>query len=107
MSYSVKIVKKPQLLIRIRGEVLGGQGKKLREVLSDVLENTTGSAVVDLSAVTFFDSSGLGIFLHAWKTWQAKKRSLIFLVPDGFARSMFEETNLIRQFTCISSLKEL
>jgi anti-anti-sigma factor len=107
MNYMVKIIKKPVLQIRVRGEVLGQHGKKLRDALEAARALADDFAVLDLSGVTFVDSSGLGLFLHAWKEWQEYKCRLIFLVPEGFVRSTFEETNLIKQLDCIGSIKEL
>lgn len=108
MSYTVKIIKAPVLQIRVRGEVLGQQDTKLREAFATALTLTLDYAVIDLSGVHFIDSSGLGLLMHTWKCWHDRQRRLIFLVSEGsFLRSMFEETNLTRQFHCISSLKEL
>jgi anti-anti-sigma factor len=107
MNYKVRIVKAPLPIVRVRGEVMGEHGQKLSEALAEAFTLAAPDALIDLAGVTFIDSSGLGLLMHTWKTWESEKRRLIFLVPDGFVRSMFEETNLTRQFHCISSMKEL
>ena len=54
--------------------------------------------IVDLSAVTFVDSSGLGVIIGALRRTRAHGGDLILVCPDSEIRRSFELCHLDRVF---------
>ncbi|QJD30169.1 STAS domain-containing protein [Methylococcus geothermalis] len=79
---------------------------ELKDFMLKLLEGGSRHLVVDLSQVSFIDSSGLGALLSGQKN--ATLRSSVFLLVglQPRVRSMFELTRLHRVFEIYSTLEE-
>jgi anti-sigma B factor antagonist len=66
--------------------------------LADAFEDVEGDArvVVDLSSVSFLDSTALGLVVRAVREAQARGRSIRIVLPGTTARRIFEITTLDR-----------
>jgi anti-anti-sigma factor len=82
-------------LVTVRGEVdmdTAGQ-------FVDAITTVAGTAVVDLSGVTFIDSTGLQGLLRAQEAARQRGDDLILRHPSKAARRVLEITGLIDTFT--------
>jgi anti-sigma B factor antagonist len=71
---------------------------ELRERLRMATEGPAQGIVVDLSDVTFIDSTSLGVLLGAVKELRAEGRELRLVVPQQDVRRIFELTLLDHVF---------
>ncbi|TAN49815.1 MAG: anti-sigma factor antagonist [Methylococcaceae bacterium] len=78
---------------------------ELKEYLQRLLENGTHELIVDLSAVHFIDSSGLGALLSGYKNANLRQGSLILTGLQPRVQSMFELTRLHRVFDIYPDLE--
>jgi anti-sigma B factor antagonist len=82
-------------LVTVRGEIdMDNTGQ-----LVDAIEMVAGTAVVDLSGVTFIDSTGLQGLLRAQKAARQRGDDLILRHPSKAVRRVLEMTGLIERFT--------
>jgi anti-anti-sigma factor len=85
----------PWKLVTVRGEIdMDNTGQ-----LVDAIKRVAGTAVVDLSGVTFIDSTGLQGLLLAQKTARQRGGDLILRHPSRAVRRLLELTRLIDRFT--------
>ena len=75
------------------GECDGGVVAELREAIMERLENVR-TAVVDLSAVTFIGSAGLGVLAAAQRHSDVRGTSLIVRDPSPIVARMLEIAGL-------------
>jgi len=73
--------------IRCRGELDVGRCAKLIETFDEVLTGDVERVVVDLSDVTFIDSTGIGCLLHG--AFKADKLHIAFELIPGPAVERF------------------
>lgn len=78
-------------LVTVAGEVDLGTAPRLAEVLAQF---TTGSVMVDLTDVTFLDSSGLNALVAAHRHIERRHETLTILGADDAVRRLFELTSL-------------
>ena len=84
----------PWELVTVRGEIdMGNAGQVV-----DAIE-AAGSAVVDLSGVTFIDSAGLHGLLRAQEAGRERGDGMILRHPSEAVRRVLERTNMIDVFT--------
>jgi anti-anti-sigma factor len=82
-------------LVTVLGEIdMNNAGQ-----LVDALESVAGTAVVDLSAVTFIDSKGLQGLLQVQRALRRRGDDLILRHPSRAVRRILELTGLIGGFT--------
>ena len=70
----------------------------MRRTLSNVLRTKPAKVTVDLSAVSYIDSSGLATLLEAVRTARKQNTRLILRGIQGQTRYFFEITHLDRLF---------
>jgi anti-sigma B factor antagonist len=80
----------------IRGELDSINTSRLRVVLGEHIDS---DVVVDLSALEFIDSSGLGVLVGALKRFQAVGHHLTLRSPTSAIRRVFAMTGLDQAFT--------
>ncbi len=77
-------------VLTIAGELDMATSPQLR----DYLRSLSGIVVVDLSEVTFLDSSGLSAFVVAWKRLREESGDLRLRAPQTSVRQVIEITGL-------------
>jgi anti-sigma B factor antagonist len=87
------------------GEVDVATAPALREHLDQVIDRDPGPVVVDLTAVTFIDSTGLGVLIGARKRCADADRDLRIVVSEPRILKVFEITGLTDHFTMHESLE--
>lgn len=70
-------------MLGVHGEIDLATAPRLREVLRPVVEGDTRSVVVDLSEVTFMDSTGVHVLLETLQRLAAQDRRLAIVCREG------------------------
>ncbi|WP_460350859.1 STAS domain-containing protein [Actinoallomurus acanthiterrae] len=91
-------------LIQVAGELDYTTVGELRERLDAMLSAGQPRIALDLSALDFCDSVGLGCFVGAWKRARKAGGDLLLLRPAGHVQRMLRITGLDR---FLSSLDQL
>ncbi len=87
-------------VLTVRGELDVATAPAVREALLGLLtRDPLPDVTVDLSAVTFLDSSGLGVLLMAARRWESAQRALVLHRPSPIAARVIELTGAMRAFT--------
>ena len=85
-----------RVTLAIRGEIDLGSAPVLRASLDDVIAATHPVVVIDLSDVTFMDSTGLGMLAVAHQTLVDAGRRLIVRGAHGVVRRVINVSGLDR-----------
>ncbi len=78
----------------------------LKEQMLQLFDEGKCNLIIDLSAVRFVDSSGLGALVSGFKNASAREGSLKLCGLQPQVRSMFELTRLHRVFEIFASTEE-
>ncbi len=79
----------------LSGELDAYDAPALRDSFQEVLDNGTAAAIVlDLTAVSFLDSTVLGAIVGLLRRMREAGGELRTVLPDTTARRIFEITNL-------------
>lgn len=91
------VVEGDRALCLLTGELDSTTSPHLRGVLNERLD-AGQDAVIDLSSVSFIDSSGLGVLVGALRRFQESGRVLSLRAPNAGLRRVFEMTGLTEAF---------
>jgi len=95
-EFGVSIVQADgHITARVTGEVDLATASDLRQRLEAVIDAGTGNLEIDLSGVTFLDSSGLLVLLAARQGLHDTSRRLTVLNPSRAVHRVFELSGLI------------
>jgi anti-sigma B factor antagonist len=92
-------------VVAARGEVDVATAPALRDGLDEALDHDIGTVVVDLTGVTFIDSTGLGVLIGARRRCMEAGRELRVVVVEPRILKVFEITGLTELFTIHPSLE--
>jgi anti-sigma B factor antagonist len=94
-------------VLRVVGEVDVSTASKLRDSLGEIPQGT-GIVIVDLSEVTFLDSSGLGVLVAGWKRLSTggEEADLRLVVVRPVIQRVLEVTGLVKVFSIFPTLEE-
>ncbi len=81
-------------VVTASGEVDIASAPRLRDALFDAVLDADGDVVVDLTAVTFMDSTGLGVLANAYKRLGSHGRRLVVKSPTKKVRRVLEVCRL-------------
>jgi anti-anti-sigma factor len=107
---SIKIRKKTfgkHLVLVVTGKVGSQDTLAISKRISGLAGKQFDKMVIDLSAVAYIDSRWLGVFVYSWKLLRERGKELVFLIPPGFIRNLFQASNLGLAFKIIDSLEAL
>jgi anti-anti-sigma factor len=108
MTIKIKMKKHRDIpVLHVEGQVVGRDVGKLSKKIDDFLQGSEQKVAVDLSETDVIDSYGLGVLIFSWKQFTAKGKKLVFVSPEGFARNLFEGTNLTKVISMVDSIEEL
>lgn len=96
----------PATVLAVVGEVDVRTVGSLRTRLTDLLVEGSPRLVVDLSGVTFMDSSGLGALVSAQKRARVFRGTLVLVVVNDAILRVLRLTALDRVFTVHATLEE-
>ncbi len=94
------------ILVTAVGEIdiVGAAG--LRTVLRAQLDAARPTVILDLSEISFLDSSGLGALISAQRQTRLFQGSLTLLSPSPFVARLLHVTSLDKVFRVINDLGE-
>lgn len=92
-------------ILALEGELDYSECAAFRMTIDRVLKHAPPATVVDLSALDYLDSSGLGLLLSLSKEYAALGGRLI-LVTNESVDNILDLTRLSGIFSCASSLDE-
>jgi anti-sigma B factor antagonist len=92
-------------VVRLTGELDLYNAQAVRDELFAVAALAPDRLVVDLSAVTFIDSTGLGVLIEA-RTQLANRQAFLLAAPGLETRRALELSGLDRHFAVHESLDE-
>jgi len=94
-------------VVTIRGEIDVFTSPKLREKLLDIIDGDGARhLVVDLSEVTFLDSTGLGVLVGIYHRLRARDGTMSFVGANDRVRRVFHVTQLTKIFVLHPSLED-
>jgi anti-sigma B factor antagonist len=76
--------------VHLVGEVDIATAGRLQRALDDLVRDGHTRLLVDLTDVSFIDSTGLGVLLHTVKQLRRRRGRLVVLCPDPTMRALFE-----------------
>lgn len=95
MNISIDIVEKDQkVLVSLNGEIDAYTAPQVREELMQAAENVGIKMIVDLSEVSYMDSTGLGVFVGLFKALKANEGQLCFTGMTDRLKRLFDITGL-------------
>jgi anti-sigma B factor antagonist len=86
-------------VVAVAGELDVATAPELREALYRVIEQQPSLVVVDLAAMDFIDSTGLGVLVGALKRVKEQDGALELRSLSPSAKRVFEITGLSKAFT--------
>lgn len=97
---------KPGILIAIESENLdAGNAPEFKKLIQPHLDANT-LAVVDMQAIKFVDSSGLGALLSCLRSMNNRQSQLILIGMNKQVRALFELVRMHRIFSIYNNLDE-
>lgn len=85
--------------IEVVGEIDAYTAPKLRAEIIPLAEQQNHIIIVDMSEVTYLDSTGLGVFVGAFKTANKHQSEVILKNMTNRVRRLFDITGLDEIFT--------
>ncbi|OIK10881.1 anti-sigma factor antagonist [Bacillus sp. MUM 13] len=83
-----------QVEVQVKGEIDAYTAPKLRESLFPLSEQNQISLVIDLSEVSYMDSTGLGVFVGLFKSVKAHDGNFRLIGLSERLRRLFDITGL-------------
>lgn len=93
-----------QTVVALSGEIDLSNHAALRAGLNDLIVDGAVDLVLDMSAVSFIDSTGLGALIGTRRRVHAFHGSLAIVLTDQMTRRVFEITGLDKVFDLHSTL---
>lgn len=94
------------VVLAVSGEVDLGTAPRLREHLVALVTDGHLRVVVDLTAVEFLDSTGLGALVAGFKRLRAHEGEMRLVCAPGRIRKVFELTRLDRVLPMFESVED-
>jgi len=93
-------------VLRVAGEIDVSSADRLRERIALLLSEGRTDLVVDLTGVTFMDSTGLGLLVGTLKRVRGAGGRLVLVVDSERLLKVFRITGLTQVFTITGSLED-
>jgi len=90
-------------VVSLRGEIDALTAPKLGRRLYGLCDEGKRAVVVDLSEVSFMDSTGLGVLLNALRHFKARHGQLVLVCPTERVLRPFQITGLTGHLTIFDS----
>lgn len=94
------------VVLELAGDIDMNCSNLMREILMDAFESKPEALILDFSAVTFMDSSGLATLVEALQTSRKEKISLRLVGLQSQVKSLFEIARLDQLFELFDSQEE-
>lgn len=90
-------------VVSLRGEIDAHTAPKLGSRLFGLAEDGARGVVVDLSQVTFMDSTGIGVLLNALRHLTGRRCKMVLVCPTERILRPFQITGLVGHLTIFDS----
>jgi anti-sigma B factor antagonist len=90
-------------VVSLRGEIDAVTAPRLGSRLFGLADEGKRGVVVDLTAVTFMDSTGIGVLLNAMSHYEARHAELVLVCPSDLILRPFELTGVADHLTIFDS----
>src|SRR5688500_3022404 len=105
MDLEVETVKRGQAdVLTLRGEIDVYTAPRLRQAIIDLVEGGARHIVVDMGAVDFLDSTGLGVLVGGLKRVKIQDGELSIVTSQDKILKIFDITGLNKVFSIHDSL---
>jgi anti-sigma B factor antagonist len=94
-------------VVEATGELDISNSSELSRLILEAIEEGATRLAVDLSRVTFMDSSTLGVLVGCLKRARERDGEVVLLGVNGSPRRVMEITGLDQAFTLLPSVGEL
>ncbi|MBX7057738.1 MAG: STAS domain-containing protein [Leptospirales bacterium] len=91
-------------LVRLRGELDLYNAGRLREILGAEIEHGASTLVVDLSGISYVDSSGIGALIFARTAMEKAGGKFCLAALQAAVLSVFRMTRLLNFFAIFDSV---
>ena len=88
-----------QVVIKLTGSMYAIDAANLREAAQDLIKKGHKMILLDLSAIDYMDSTGLGLFIFLDEELKGKHGKMILRGLSGRVKTLFERTRLYDVFT--------
>jgi len=106
MGLSIRLDQNPDhWVLTLQGDLDYGECATFRMTIDRVLKHLPPRTIVDLSALDYLDSSGLGLLLSLSKEYAAHGGRLVLVTNDS-VDSILDMTRLAGLFSCAESMDE-
>jgi len=95
----------PRTVVEVQGEIDVSSADALRDELSNLLERERSDLVIDLRAVRFMDSTGLGLLVGTLKKVRLQGGTLQLVIDSERLLKVFRITALLQVFTVHDTLE--
>ncbi|CAL9331267.1 Anti-sigma-B factor antagonist [Streptomyces sp. enrichment culture] len=92
LELRVRSLRADRSLVSVFGDLDLHTAPRLADVLQPLLHNSGHSVLVDLSGVTFLDSTGLTCLIEAYRTARTTGAGLMLIAPSERVRRMLALT---------------
>jgi anti-sigma B factor antagonist len=82
-------------VVSLRGEIDAMTAPRLGSCLFGLADEGKRAVIVDLSEVTFMDSTGIGVLLNALRHFSSRHGELVLVCPTERVLRPFEVTGLV------------
>jgi anti-sigma B factor antagonist len=90
-------------VVSVRGEIDASTAPRLGSRLFGLADVGMRGVVVDLSEVTFMDSTGIGVLLNALRHFNSRDMQMVLVCPTARVMRAFEITGLTGIITVFDS----
>jgi anti-sigma B factor antagonist len=94
------------VVVSLAGEVDADNVSKVRKCLEEAVETHGPRLVVDMSSLTFIDTTGLGMLVRQLATLQDRDGTMALVAPDGQVLRRLRRTNLAPLFPIYDTLSQ-
>ena len=102
-----KRVKNNIEILSLKGDFDLSNAKVVKTILDKEIAAGKTNLVMDLTALNYIDSSGIGVFINTMTTLRSKKGKLVLLGMNPNIHRIFEMTKLLSFFVIIQNEDEL
>ena len=93
-------------VVALRGEIDALTAPKLGSRLFGLAEQGARGVVVDLSDVTFMDSTGIGVIMNSLRHMNLRRCAMVLVCPSDRILRPFQVTGLVGHLTIFGSRDE-
>jgi anti-sigma B factor antagonist len=94
------------VVLSLKGEMDVASAPTAMEIFQGIVEGGKPQLLVDLSGISFMDSTGLGVFVKVFKQLQKAGGSVKFACPQPLVSKVFTITGMNKLFPVFQTLEE-